>query len=498
MNETNTNTANEIVPLGTIIAVCQDVLKRWYLILTAALVAAMCTFMLVDFSYEPQYKTTTTFVATAGGTNTTTYSNLNTASNVASIFTEVLNSSILKQKVLEEVGIAEFNGTIKASVIESTNLLTMTITGDNPSTVFQVTDAIIEHHHIVSDEVLGTNILEVLQNPVVPTQPIQENNASKRVIQAFILTAAAVCGLLGGMSYLSDKVRSKQEADNKLSCYVLGELYHERKHKTWKDLLSRGKKGILITDPLTSFVYTESIHKLSSRVDKRRHKGEHVIMVTSLLENEGKSTVAVNLALSMAQKGKKVLLIDADMRKPACHLLLGVSNKLPGLADILHGNATLSECVHALEGSGLRVMTTKRSQSTATNLLNSPEMEQLLEAVAAKYDIVVVDTPPMSMAPDAECISEFADASLLVVRQNIALADDLEEAVSVLEKSDNHLLGCVLNNVYGSNHFAPAFSYRAYGYGRYGRYGKYGKYGYGKYGYGKYGYGKTSKSEEKA
>ena len=274
---------------------------------------------------------------------------------------------------------------------------------------------------------------------------------------------------------------------------MLGELYHERKHKTWKDWLSKGKKSILITDPLTSFVYTESIHKLSSRVDKRRHKGEHVIMVTSLLENEGKSTVAVNLALSMAKKGKKVLLIDADMRKPACHLILGVSNKLPGLADILHENASLNECVHAMESSGLRVMTTKRSQSTATNLLNSHAMEQLLESAAAKYDIVVVDTPPMSMAPDAECISEFADASLLVVRQNEALVDDLEEATAVLEKSDSHLLGCVLNNVYGANHFAPAFGYGAYGYGRYGRYGKYGKYGYGKYGY-----GKTSKSEEKA
>ena len=493
MNETNTNTANEVLPLGVMIAVCQDVLKRWYLILAAALIAAMGTFMLVDSSYEPQYKTTTTFVATSGGTNTTTYSNLSTASNMASIFTEVLNSSILKQKVLEEVGIAEFNGTIKAAVIDSTNLLTMSVTGDDPRTVFQVSNAIIKHHHIVSDEVLGSNILEVLQNPVVPTRPIQANNVFRRVIQAFILAAVAVCGMLGALSYLSDKVRSKQEADSKLSCYVLGELHHERKRKTWKDMFSSGKKSILITDPLTSFVYTESIHKLSSRVDKRRHKGEHVVMVTSLLENEGKSTVAVNLALSMAKKDKKVLLIDADMRKPACHLILGTSNKVAGLADVLHGHASLEESVQLLEGSGLQLMTTKRSQSTAANLLNSSAMEKLLEATSAEYDFVVVDTPPMSMAPDAECISEFADASLLVVRQNQALVNDLEEAVAMLDKSKSHLLGCVLNNVYGSNHFAPAFSYGAYGYGKYGRYGKYGKYGYGKYGY-----GKASKSEEKA
>lgn len=494
MNEINTNTANEILPLGTILAVCQDVLKRWYLIVAVALIVAMGTFILVDYSYRPQYKTTTTFVATSGGTSTTTYSNLNTATNLATTLTEVLNSSILKQRVLEEVGITSFNGTVNAAVIESTNLLTMTVTGDDPSVVFQMTKAIIDNHHIVSDEVIGSNVLEVLQNPVVPTRPTQANNVSKRVLQMTVLAAVAVCGALGVLSYLSDKVRSKQEADSKLSCHVLGELFHERKCKTLKDLFSRGKKGILITDPLTSFVYTESINKLSSRVDKRRHRGEHVIMVTSLLENEGKSTVAVNLALSMAKKGKKVLLIDADMRKPACHLILGVSNKLPGLADMLHGHATLNESIHMLESSGLRVMTTKRSQSTATNLLNSSAMENVLKATAEKYDIVVVDTPPMSMAPDAECISEFADASLLVVRQNQALVSDLEDAVAVLEKSQSHLLGCVLNNVYGSNHFTPAFSYGAYGYGRYGRYGKYGKYGYGKYGYGR----SKERSEEKA
>lgn len=494
MNETNTNTANEIVSVGMIIAVLQDVLKRWRLIVVVTLLALMAAFVLTDATYTPKYQTTTTFVASAAGTSATTYSNLNTASNLASVFTEVLNSSLLKQRVLEEVGIPSFNGTIQATVIDSTNLLTMTVTGFEPRTVFQVTKAIIGNHHIVTDEILGSNVLEVLQNPVVPVRPINSANTLKRMVQAAIVAFAGICALLGAQSYLADKVRSKKEADSKLGCHVLGELYHERKRKTLKDWFVRKKKSILITDPLTSFIYTESIHKLSSRVDKRRHKGEHVIMVTSLLENEGKSTVAVNLALSMVKKGRKVLLIDCDLRKPACHLILGQDNKVPGITDVLNGQASLRDCVQVLEGSGLHLMTAKRSLRTATNMLNSTVLERLLKAASAEYDIVIVDTPPMSKASDAECISEYAEASLLVVRQNEALVNDLEDVIAVLEKSNSHLLGCVLNNVYGTNYFAPAFNYGVYGYGRYGKYGKYGKYGYGKYGYGR----SDERSEEKA
>ena len=136
MNETSTNTANEIVSVGMIIAVLQDILKRWRLIVVVTLLALMAAFVLTDATYSPKYQTTTTFVASAAGTSTTTYSNLNTASNFASVFTEVLNSSLLKQKILEEVGMSSFDGKIEAAVIDSTNLLTMTVTGYEPRTVF--------------------------------------------------------------------------------------------------------------------------------------------------------------------------------------------------------------------------------------------------------------------------------------------------------------------------------------------------------------------------
>ena len=478
MRETNTSMAGTQISLGLIITVMQDVLKRWYLIAAATLIAAMAVFVVTDFNYKPEYRATTTFVATSSSTSTTTYSNLTAASTAASLFSEMLNSSVLKQKVLEQIGVSYFDGTVSAEVVPDTNLLTMTVKGHDPRLVFQMSKAIIAHHHIVSDQVLDNTILEVLQDPVVPVRP---TNSPDTKTNAALLAAVGVAPLLAIISYMSDKVRSREEADAKLSCRILGELYHERKNKTRKNLFSRKKKSILITDPLTSFSYAESVHKLSGRVDKRRHKGEHIIMVTSLLENEGKSTVAVNLALSLAKKGKRVLLIDGDLRKPACHLILNQSNSVAGVAEILHKKTTLMECVQQLENSSLDLLSSKRVLRATTNLISSPAMEQMLKDAADDYDIVIVDTPPMSITSDAVCISEFADAALLVVRQNAAKAEDINEAASILEKTNTHLLGCVLNNVYGSGNFSPVFQYGSYG--KYGKYGKYSKYGYGKYGY---------------
>lgn len=492
MNDTNTKINSELLSSGLIIAVVQDVLKRWHLIIAAALIAAMAAFIFTDYQYEPEYKATTTFVVTSSSTTGTTYNNLSTANNTASVFTEVLNSSILKQKVLEEIGLNSFIGEIKAEVVGDTNLLTVTVKGPNPRSVFLMSKAIIKYHHIVSDEVLNNTILEVLRTPIAPTKPINSPVTSKRVVQASLLAATAVIALLSSTAIMSDKIRSKEEADTKLSCHVLGELYHEKKNKTIKTWLKKQKKSILITDPLTSFIYTESIHKLSSRVDKRRHKGERVIMITSFLENEGKSTVAVNLALSMTKKGKKVLLIDADLRKPSCNLILGHLERSLGITDVLQGKVELEDCVKYLEDSGLYLLTCRKSMKTAVNLANTQALELMLKEAASNYDFVIVDTPPMSVAPDTEYIAAFVDAALLVVRQNAAITSDLNTTVSVLSKS-THMLGCVLNNMYGSGNFAPAFNY-----GSYNRYGKYGK--YSKYGYGKYGYGRRSDngSEEKA
>lgn len=479
MNETKTASSEELISMNLVFTVVRDVLKRAAIIVAAALFASMLAFVYKDYTYVPEYRAVTTFVVTSSSTSSTTFSNLSAANNTAQVFTEIINSSLLRQKVLEQVGIGYFDGSVYAEVEGNTNLLTMTVKGKDPRLVFLVSKAIIENHSIVSDEVLNGTVLEVLRYPKVPVSPVNSINAKEFSFKAAAAAALITTGVLALISFKSDKIRSKSEADLKLNCYVLGEIRHERKHKTLRSLFSNIKKSVLITDPLTGFIFTEEIYKLSGRIDRRRHKDERVIMVSSVLENEGKSTVAVNLALSYAKKGKKVVIIDCDLRKPACGLILGIKERVPGISDVIQGKTEFENAVKYLENFGVYLLPGKKNSNAASELVNSSEIKEIFEKAKSMFDYVIVDTPPMFVAPDAEYISGYSDAVLMVIKQNEAFAGDINRATDILRKSGAHMLGCVINNVYGSGDFSPVRTYGRYGsYGRYGRYGNYGGYGY--------------------
>ena len=457
--------------------ILRDVLKRWYLIVVAALLAGMIAYTASDLLYVPAYSTTTTFVVSVQGSSTTVYQNLSATSNLATVFSEVLNSSLLRSAILEELGMTSFDGTISASAVEETNLLTMKVTASDPRTAFLVTQAVIENHQIVSYQVLGDTILEVLQAPKVPVSPVNQKASLSYMKKASVLAAAAVFLLLAFLSYKRDVIRSKQEAEKKLDCRILGEIGHERKYKTLWAAMKRRKTSILITNPTSSFLFVETIRKLRRRVEKQMPADGRVLMVTSVIENEGKSTVAVNLALAFAQKGKRVLLLDCDLRKPACHKILEYPWEGAGTIDVANGSASLENTVVQMKNTNLFLLLQRRSTRNSTDISGSDGMAALIQKAKERFDFVVIDTPPMSVAPDVECIMELADASLLVVQQNMVQADVINHAITALQGAKSKLLGCVVNNVYGVTlSHGGGYGY-GYGYGRYGKYGKYGGYG---------------------
>mgnify|MGYP000930294047 CR=1 FL=1 len=196
----------------------------------------------------------------------------------------------------------------------------------------------------------------------------------------------------------------------------------------------------------------------------------NVIVFTSANPSEGKSTVVSNLAIALAEVGNKVLLIDADLRKPRLHQIYDVPST-PGLTDVLASPGTsptvLGECVHVTAVPGLFLLTAGVRTSTATNLLYSQRMRELLKELKQQFDVIVIDTPPMLQIPDARVLGRLADRVILVIRSRFTTRDAAQAAFRRFQEDGTEVLGTILN-CWNPKH--SPYSY--YGYYRYGYYGR--------------------------
>ena len=219
-----------------------------------------------------------------------------------------------------------------------------------------------------------------------------------------------------------------------------------------------------------------------------------IIAMTSACPGEGKTTSCLNLSLTFAQTGARVLLIDGDLRKPRIHQYLGVM-KTNGLTTVLSNQKTFDEVVYHDVKYGLDCLTAGSIPPNPAELLASDAMKALLENLKYRYDYIFIDTPPVTVVTDAAALSKFLTGLIIVVRDAYTEHDTVKNTINLLKIADAKILGFFLNDVDPStaNYGNYNKSYgRRYGY-KYGfRYGfkggKYG-YGYGGYGYGSYGYG---------
>lgn len=167
------------------------------------------------------------------------------------------------------------------------------------------------------------------------------------------------------------------------------------------------------------------------------------LAVTSAIPGEGKSTVAANLAIAMAQAGKSVILVDADLRRAKQHKLFDLPNKV-GLTNLLLGTAGL-EALQGTKVQGLRVLASGVFPPNPAELLDSGEMVRVLELLKAQADMVIFDTPPLVAVTDAAVLGAKVDGVLLVCRLGKAARDGIVRAKKLLENANARVLGVVAN-----------------------------------------------------
>lgn len=206
------------------------------------------------------------------------------------------------------------------------------------------------------------------------------------------------------------------------------------------------KRKLLLVSKSDSFQFKEAYKTLRTNISFMAVANEYnKIIVTSSIPSEGKTNVAINLAVSLAETGKTVLLIDADMRKPRVGSYLKISKKKKGLTGLLTHTTKFSETVASFKNLGLDVIPAGAIPPNPAELLESKEMGKLVNIVSAKYDYVIFDTPPVSVVTDAAALGKYADGAVLVVKQKYTNVETAQLAKKNLESAGVKIIGTVLN-----------------------------------------------------
>ena len=203
---------------------------------------------------------------------------------------------------------------------------------------------------------------------------------------------------------------------------------------------------MLVVETKPKSVIAESYRTLRTNIQyssfDKKYKS---IVITSSEQGEGKSTTAANLALSLAQGEKKVVLIDCDLRKPSIHKKFKVSNAT-GLSDVLIGKELLSNTLKR-HGENLLILPSGKIPPNPSEMLSSKAMSNLLEELKEDFDYIIIDTPPIQAVTDSQILSTKVDGTLLVIRAKETKRESVHNAVNLLKKVNAHIMGTVLNGV---------------------------------------------------
>lgn len=421
-----------------------DLLRNWWVILLAAVIG-FCSSQIYYSAYKIEKFTSTTTIAVnlSGYTDNATVTSLSRTIDISTAFQNVLQSSSLVDIVEEKLG-EPLTGTVSAIQKTETNLIDISVTDISPEKAYKTLQLIYENYPVLTDSAFSNIIISVVTPPTMATRSNYVLQLYKSVFTAFVFAVLCVVIILV-ISYFRDTVKNVSDVESLLDCKLFGTVNHINKNKAKsKDKLV----GLMMTNPLVDYRFGNSFREMAIKLIGLQRKNQiKTVMVTSFAENEGKTTSSVNLAIALAEAGKKTLLMDCDFKLSSDYKFFKDSpvSKDGELASYLLGNGDYSQLVRYSKNYDLYLVGGKKQYRNSSEILNTARFSNLLKAFKEDYDFVIIDTPPAGIAVDSEIVSEKSDASILVVRQDCVTVEQINDYISDI--NEEKLLGCIFNNV---------------------------------------------------
>lgn len=439
--------------------------KVWWLFFLLAGLGIGSLYAVSYLYYTPAYRCEATFVITSGD-GSSMYNSVNSASQLSKTFPYILDSSYFCSVLMDALGTDTLNGTVGAQVISSSNMVTMFAESASPKEARAMLQAALEIYPQVSRLVLGDIKFHLIGGISMPEEPVNQPSL-RRIVGYGVWGGVCLAALVVGLAALfSNTIKTVKDIEEISSMVCLGTL-PEIRAKARKKQAARTYLSAL--DPRTAYGFRESVRAMNARFRDAlaEHKAK-TVLITSSMAGEGKSTVAINLAEQLAQGGRRVLLVDMDLRRQQDAALLGCKSSRSPAEVFGDPESQNMDFITLLENRGIYFWGGEKAAGHPAEALDDPRLRRILSALGERVDYMILDTPPCGIFQDAAILADWADAVLFVVGCDKVLRRNVQEALSMLEGRNAAVLGYVMNGAQTSN-----------GYG-------YGKYGYGKYGYGAY------------
>ena len=455
-NEENKQTEEGLIDIvGLLTDYFRTLRRMWIWVLILAVAGGAFSYIRSYMTWSPRYTASATFTITASqdGSDSTTgsyafYDN-STAEQMANTFPYILTSGVLSRRAAETMGRETVSGQITASSEANTNLFTMSVTDSDAGLAYETLQAVIQCYPEVSEVIIGRTNMQLLDETGIPAYPDNPRDGKGALVKG--AGAGALLGLLwaGAVTISRMTVKKKEDFQTRAHMKCIGEVPQVAMKKR-----SRESRNVLnILNEKTDPAFEEAMQLVRGKVEYSawRHHSK-TILVTSALAGEGKSTLAVNLALAFSKSGKRAALIDCDLRHPSDRKILGLEEG-SGLYEVLTREARLGDVL--LTGKDMEMdeefkfcfLPGGKAAEDGSRLLGSEKMQKVIEAVQEKVDYVILDSAPAGLLTDAGVLAQYADSAIFVIKRDFASTTHIMEGLEELSESRVHLIGGILNGV---------------------------------------------------
>lgn len=446
----------EQVELIDIIAILKNymrmLLRKWKIVVLLILCGTLLCYFRGKSSYQPYYVASATFTINIRNEQKgnmekdESFFNNAAAEQMAKTFPYILTSGVLQRKVANDLGVESVAGKISAEVMENTNFLTISVEDIDAERAYATLQSVIKNYPSVSEVIIGKINMNKLDETGIPVLPINANEVKGKTIKGGILGGILGFLWIGLLALIHKTIRREEDCPRLIHKKCLGSVpqIHAKKRSKKKE------SHLNILDDYAEDKFLEAFRIIRNKVEQSAEINHlKSILVTSAISGEGKSTIAVNLALSLAQGNKKVALLDCDLRHPSDNAILKwKQNK--GLGEYLKGECSLSECQiynRSVFGNHEEFFFIPGGEAMedGSKFLATDKMRKIIEELESKMDFIIIDAPPIALMTDAAILSRYVDGVLFIVRQDYANVNYILEGMEELAQSKVHFMGCVLN-----------------------------------------------------